>query len=363
MASEQRRWRVTVMVAGIAFLMGIGTSRIWDEVASDGDGKDDGPGIEDKLSRRGSLDREFESNEARGTRSRLGEDRGFEMSPDRIRLAFNNSDPISRQIAFAQLLGEADASSIADIRAMFLEFDRSGLTYDNEWRMLWHHWGTLDPEVALAQLRKEIAEGGAYGFGPQVSIFSAWASEDPEGAQEAMREIEDAPEFEASYFGVIRGMPLEEATRFAASSTFDDDEFASRIAENLTDRKLRESNSVADLKDWYGGLDGSLRKGALDHVYWRIRTADFADAAAWIHDQSVAGEDTRRIAAEMADAFLQKGDLTGLSWYLELPAGSQSSGKFREWSNRVDIDSDAYREWAALNVEASQEVEANRSGR
>lgn len=282
------------------------------------------------------------------------------MTPERVRHAFHNSHPVSRQIAFARLLGEADASSIADIRAMFLEFDRSGLTYDNEWRMLWHHWGTLDPRAALDQLRKEIDNGGDYGPGPQALIFSAWASGDPEAAGEALREIDDPRQFEASYFGAVAGMPLEEATRFAEASTFEDDGFASRIAENLTDRKLRESNSIPDLKDWYGALGAPLQEAALDHDYWRVRTADFADAADWIQSQAEMGTDTRRIAAEMTDAYLKRGDLSGLSWYLDLPAVSQDPEKIREWSANLDTDSTAYREWAASNQEASRKVEAGR---
>ena len=282
------------------------------------------------------------------------------MTSERVRQAFHNSDPVSRQIAFAQLLGEADASSIADIRAMFLEFDRSGLSYDSEWRMLWHHWGTLDPQGALDQLQKEITNGGDYGPGPQALIFSAWASRDPESAAAAMGKIGDPRQFEASYLGAVGGMPLEEATRFAQGSTFEDGGLASRVAENLADRKLRESNSIPDLKTWYGGLEGSLREAALDHVYWRIRTADFADAADWIRDQAEAGENTRRIAVEMTEAYLRRDDLSGLSWYLSLPATSQDPEELRGWAANLDTGSAAYREWASAHAEASRKVEAIR---
>ncbi|WP_193210956.1 hypothetical protein [Luteolibacter marinus] len=296
-----------------------------------------------------------------GDASVSGHPHGAAIPAERVRRVFHNSHPVSRQIEFARLLAEADASTIADIRAMFLEFDQSGLQYDNEWRMLWHHWGTLDPEGALDQLRKEIANGGDYGPGPQALIFSAWAARDPKAAAAAMREIGDPREFEASYLGAIGGMPMAEATRFAEDSTFEDGAFASRVAENLADRQLRESNSIPDLKVWYEGLDESLRRAALDHVYWRVRTADFADAADWIRNRAEAGEDTRRIAVEMTNAYLKRGDLTGLDWYLGLPAAVREDDKLREWASGLDTGSVSYREWAAAHADASRELEAIRS--
>jgi hypothetical protein len=157
-------------------------------------------------------------------------------------------------------------------------------------------------------------------------------------------------------------MTVGEATRFAEASEFKDPHFASAVAETLADRKLRESNSVAGLKSWYGTLEPSLQVPALDHVYWRIRTVDFNDAAAWVKSQAEAGAPTKRIAAEMTDVYLRRNDFTGLSWYLSLPAASQDPEKVREWANRIDPKSPAYRSWAADHADASSLLETGRRG-
>ena len=167
--------------------------------------------------------------------------------------------------------------------------------------------------------------------------------------------------YEAAYRGLVSGMTLAEATRFAQGSKFEDSQFASTVAENLADRALRESGSVTDLKSWYGTLDPSFQVPALDHVYWRIRTVDFKDAAAWITSQAEAGAPTKRIAAEMTDDYLRRDDLTGLNWYISLPASSQDPAKIREWANRIDPNSPAYCSWAADHADASRLLESRRS--
>lgn len=283
------------------------------------------------------------------------------VTTGRIRSAFHFSDPIRGQLEFARLIEDADTSNIAEIRDMFVEFDRSGLTYDAQWRMLWHQWGTIDPQGAFARISSEVGKNGeGYTAACHGWIFSAWAAKDPAGAIAALGNVKNEQGYEAAYRGLVSGMTLDEATRFAQTSQFSDSQLASTVAESLTDRKLRESNSVTDLKGWYGTLDPSFQVPALDHVYWRIRTVDFNDAAAWIKSQAEAGAPTKRIAAEMTDEYLRRDDLTGLNWYLSLPSSSQDPEKIREWANRIDPNSPAYRTWAADHADASRLLESRR---
>ncbi len=304
-----------------------------------------------------------EEDRANGTKrhERTGNPEGRAVTTERIRSAFHLSDSTRGQLEFARLMEDADAATIAEIREMFFEFDRSGLTYDTQWRMLWHQWGSIDPEGALARITSEVGKGGE-GYTPACHawIFSAWAGKDPKAAIEALATVKSEQGYEAAYYGLISGMSLEEATRFAQTSQFSDSKFASNVAEKLADRQLRESNSVSDLKSWYGSLDPSLQGPALDHVYWRIRTVDFNDAADWIKSQAEAGTPTKRIAAEMTDEYLRRDDPTGLSWYLSLPASSQEPEKIREWANRVDPNSAAYQEWARQHPDASRRLESLR---
>lgn len=120
----------------------------------------------------------------------------------------------------------------------------------------------------------------------------------PAGAITALGTIESKEGYEAAYRGLVSGMTLAEATCFAQTSEFNDSQCASSVAESLADRALSESNSVTDLKSWYGTLERSFQVPALDHVFWPIRTVDFNDAAAWIKSQAEAGAPKTRIAAE-----------------------------------------------------------------
>lgn len=256
---------------------------------------------------------------------------------------------------------DSDASNIAQVRPMFIEFDKSGLKYDAQWRMFWHQWGTLDPQAALAQISSEVGKNGeGYAASCHGWIFSAWAEHDPDGAIAALDTIKSEEGYEEAYRGLVSGMSLADATKFAQTSQFKDPGFASTVAENLADRKLRETNSVADLKSWYGELDPAFQVPALDHVYWRIRTVDFNDAEEWIKSQAEAGAPTKRIAAEMTDDSLRRDDYTGLSWYLSLPTSSQDPTKVRAWANQIDPNSPAYREWAASHPDASRLLDSNR---
>lgn len=358
-----RRPSITYIIGiAIAYLAGMGTSRFWRPVLPSVL-TPDGSAQAHANSRK--HDRE-ESSEGRFSGKRPGDRPGNRanrtVTTDRIRGAFHFSDPIRGQLEFARLMEDADASNIAGIRAMFIEFDRSGLKYDAQWRMFWHQWGALDPHAALAQITSEVGKNGeGYAADCHGWIFSAWAVSDPASAIAALDTIKSEEGYEAAYRGLVSGMTLADATRFAQASEFKDPHFASAVAENLADRKLRESNSIPDLKSWYQELDPSFQVPALDHVYWRIRTVDFNDAAAWIKSQAEAGAPTKRIAAEMTDEYLRRQDFTGLSWYLTLPASSQDPGKIREWANRIDPDSPSYRSWAANHADASRLLDAGRT--
>ena len=347
----------------IAYLLGVGSSGYWQPLLPAMLKLDGSAQVKSRDLRDSSTSATEDSRSTgRKLNDRTRNNANRPVTTERIRAAFLVGDPIRRQIEFARLIADADASNIDEIRAMFFEFDRSGLTYDSQWRMLWHQWGALDPQTALAQINKEVADGAA-GYDDECHqwIFSAWAANDPAGAIAALKSITKEGSFEAAYYGVISGMPIAEATRFAENSEFDGVKFASQIAESLADRKLRETSSITDLKGWYGNLKPSFQEAALDHVYWRIRTADFNDAADWIQTQAEAGAPTKRIAAEMTNEYLRRNDLTGVSWYLSLPATSQDPERIQEWANRIDPNSSEYRSWAVKNEQASRLLESNRT--
>jgi hypothetical protein len=347
----------------VAYLAGVATSRFWQPVLASVMTPGDPAHAKTNFRKDGREDSSLDGRPSdRRRNDRPGNRASRAVTTDRIRGAFQFSDPIRGQLEFARLIEDADASNIAGIRAMFLEHDRSGLTYDAQWRMFWHQWGTLDPQAALAQISSEVGKNGeGYTADCHGWIFSAWAASDPAGAVAALDTIKSKEGYESAYRGLVSGMTLAEATKFAQASKFEDSQFASAVAENLTDRKLRESNSVTDLKGWYGSLEPAFQVPALDHVYWRIRTVDFNDAAAWVKSQAEAGAPTKRIAAEMTDEYLRRNDFTGLSWYLSLPAASQDPGKVSEWARRIDPNSPAYRSWAADHADASRLLDSGRA--
>jgi hypothetical protein len=154
MGSVKSKVRRSAAVYGIgiavAYLAGVATSRFWQPVlASVMTPGDAARARADSL--RDGIDRDsLDGQSLDGKRNDRPENRASRaVTTDRIRGAFQFSDPIRGQLEFARLIEDANASNIAGIRAMFDEFNRSSLTYDAQWRMLWHQWGTIDPQAAL----------------------------------------------------------------------------------------------------------------------------------------------------------------------------------------------------------------------
>lgn len=267
-----------------------------------------------------------------------------------IRSAFFNSSLTGREIEFAQLMGEMTPENAMEIRELFLEFDRSGIKSDNEWRMFWHRWAVVDPEGAFNQIALEAKnpEQG-YAAGVMANIFSVWASSDPAASKEALGRVDNHWDYEASYLGLVRGLDFADASNFAKGSEFEDLSFASKVGEALADRLLRESNSVNSMKDWYETLSGNLKIGALDHVYWRVKTADLDDAAAWMKQNSAKGVRNPRIMGEIALDYKRKEPLKGLDWYISLPDEEITPSIVADLHDSIHFSSDAYKEWQNKN--------------
>lgn len=276
-----------------------------------------------------------------------------------IRSAFFNSSLTGREIEFAQLMGEMTPENAMQVRELFLEFDRSGIKSDNEWRMFWHQWAVIDPEGALNQIMVEAKnpEQG-YAAGVMANIFSVWSSSDPESAKKALGRIENHWDYEASYLGLVRGLDFQDASQFAQGSEFEDLAFASKVGEALADRLLRESNSVNSMKDWYETLSGNLKTGALDHVYWRVKTADLDDAAAWMKQNAGKGVHNPRIMGEIAIDYKRKEPLKGLEWYLSLPDSEITPSIVADLHSNADVTSEIYKEWKSRNPKIRQFISA-----
>jgi hypothetical protein len=267
-----------------------------------------------------------------------------------IRSVFLNSSLTGREIAFAQMMGEMTPENAMQVRKLFLEFDRSGIKSDNEWRMFWHQWAVIDPKGALNQIVEE-AKNPEQGYAAEVmaNIFSVWAAVDPASSKQALGGIENHWDFEGSYLGLIRGLRFEDASAFAKESEFEEPAFAAKVAESLADRLLRESNSVESMKAWYETLSGNLKTGALDHVYWRTKVADLDDAAVWMKQNVDKGVHNPRIMGEIALDYKRNDPLKGLDWYMSLPDSEITGSIVTELHDKIDVSSDAYKEWKNKN--------------
>ena len=73
-------------------------------------------------------------------------------------------------------------------RQIFLDYDGTGIRFDNEWGHFWHRWGMIDPKGAMKRLHEET-DGTKARYASPVSriILQGFAEADQEGAAMASR--------------------------------------------------------------------------------------------------------------------------------------------------------------------------------
>ena len=109
---------------------------------------------------------------------------------EELHRTFLIGNPITRSLRFAELLEGMTPQNAREFRELFFQFDRQGLRYDSEWRLLWHRWGMVDPLAAMAALEEEGSNGRSAPYAASVLeiIFSSWS----ETATLSMIETESA---------------------------------------------------------------------------------------------------------------------------------------------------------------------------
>jgi hypothetical protein len=268
--------------------------------------------------------------------------------PDELHQTFLIGNPITRSLRFAELLEGMTPQNAKDFRELFFGFDRQGLRYDSEWRLLWHQWGKVDPLAAMAALEEEGSNGRSASYAASVLelIFSSWSETDSAAASKHLAQLTDPDQYNRAYFGLLRGMDLESASRFAEQTTFPEGTTASSAAERLVERSLRESGSTDTMKSWYDGLGTqAFKQAAIDHVYWRLKQVDLATSAAWVGEQTVAGMDTHRINGELVADFVKADPLKGLDWYLSLPESARQAEEIDRLTEAAAKNPESFQEW------------------
>ena len=272
---------------------------------------------------------------------------GAKLSEE-LHKTFLIGNPITRSLRFAELLEGMTPQNAKDFRELFFSFDRQGLSYDSEWRLLWHQWGKVDPLAAMAALKDEGSNGRSASYAASVLelIFSSWSEIDSAAASKQLSQLTDPAQYNRAYFGLLRGMDLESASRFAEQTTFPEGTTASSAAERLVERSLRESGSTDSMKSWYDELSTQeFKQAAIDHVYWRLKKADLGASAAWMSEQTVAGMDTRRINGELVADFVKADPLKGLDWYLSLPESARQAEEIQRLTEAAAKNPESFQEW------------------
>ncbi|MCW1922004.1 hypothetical protein OKA05_05535 [Luteolibacter arcticus] len=267
---------------------------------------------------------------------------------EELHQTFLIGNPITRSLKFAELLEEMTPQNAREFRELFFGFDKQGLRYDSEWRLLWHQWGKVDPLAAMAALKEEGSNGRSASYAASVLelIFSSWSEIDSAAASKHLSQLTDPDQYNRAYFGLLRGMDLESASRFAEQTSFPEGTTASSAAERLVERALRESGSTDDMKSWYDGLSThDFKQAAIDHVYWRLKQADLGASAAWVGEQTVAGMDTRRINGELVADFVKADPLKGLDWYLSLPEPVRDAAEIQRLTEAAAENPESFQEW------------------
>ena len=239
-----------------------------------------------------------------------------------------NPDDAQRQAEWIGLLANLRADNAMEVRELFRKMDRQGRWFIPEWDAFWPRWGEVDPSGALAHiptipefLQPSLAE----------KVLRGWGGKDAAGARSWLTANMSSPLYGEALRGYLDGLArtnLEAATRDAA--LLGKDQNAVRLTEVLTDQALRQ-RQLGGMVDWWRTLpddpaDGSLRKEAVQHVYYRLRTADHDQAAEFLGELAKTPYFPETQIRDLSGKMSDSDPLRALNWLATLPP-SPSSGR------------------------------------
>ena len=281
---------------------------------------------------------------------RAAEDTARDSVATRFGPALLQSSPFKRQADFVQALDTLQPEDVDGLRQLFGQLAHQGMHFSNEWQAFYERWGAIDPERALAHALSEPETKWAPGA--MQDALRGWAARDPAAARAWLGAHESAANFESAFLGCVEGYAgkdLSAATRMAMESVPAGNETYAKIGEALAEAAVRQGQ-LSGLEAWYDALpdqgDGTLKRAAFAHVWWREEHASEQRAVDWLTQQAANPWRSDQQYGEMADTVAQRDPAAALAWMEKLPP----SPKDGTWPGMTRV----LRRWQQADPQAVQ---------
>ena len=258
----------------------------------------------------------------------------------------SSSDPIEKNLLFAQILIGLNANNASEIYESLKE-NLDGRERSRKMELFFQAWGKADGESAIKIALSNNSERNR-GRGEQgsnmyaYSALSAWASVDPESAMKTISNIEDDRQKSFLTYGLINGLAKSDAS---AATDYVLEIAANRKNEERPDGVLRRGDvtqryisqiaseqlkkGVSTAIEWAEALpDGDLKSSAFDQVAEGYIRSDIDAAKKWV--SSNAGKEyAQRAVNEVASHLSRENPQNAVDWASSLPTNAQGQA-YRE---------------------------------
>jgi len=248
---------------------------------------------------------------------------------ERFWTALTIPDEQERQAAWLAMLPKLTAENAPEIRELFRKMDKQGRWFISEWDVFWRRWGEVDAPAAL----KDIENVGSQ-YHPDLAekILKGWATTGSAEARSWLEANRKSPSYQSALRGYLDGLArtnLDRATQDAL--TLGQGHNMHRLVEVLTEQALRQ-REIGGMVEWWKSLpddpnNGSAKREAIQHVYWRMRIASNERAGEWL--AQLAGTPFRPESqiGNLAERMAQSDPSKALEWVTSLPP-SPTDGRY-----------------------------------
>jgi hypothetical protein len=253
--------------------------------------------------------------------------------------AFQDPNPITRRLAFGELLASMTPENASELREKLLAYGAQ----EAEWNDFNYSWGAMAGrealEVAAASRENDLS-----------AVMSGWAAANP---TEAMALLTNLPENMANYKSqiaeaLVAGLADTDtalATSLALRLAQEGTGRAERMIGGIASEVLR-MEGAASASAWVSGLpDGSAKGAAMSRIAGSFAREDAQAAAKWVEGFASEGYAARAVAEVGTELGRQDPD-SAVNWLESLPAGPGQSEAFRnvlgDWEDTNPQAASAY---------------------
>lgn len=247
--------------------------------------------------------------------------------------AFNDPNPLTRNLAFARLLESMTPENVQ----LVMESLRSNRAGGEQWQLFTYAWGAMDGAGAIAHAAT-LENGPKNRFLAQA--VTGWASKEPQAATAWLEQLPDGEEknrFRNSLVGGLADKDIGLATAYVLQRAQAGDKQAANYLEIVAGEEIRKNGAQAAIA-WGESLPaGALKGAALEEIAGSYVERDPEAAATWA-TKYAATEYGSRVVEEIGSEWAERDPKKALSWLESLPEGAgKAEGTFsalREWTRR-----------------------------